>query len=76
MADVMRRFPDAAEACMDAVAGVDASALTLPEGKVAFCWALGEFGEKVQDAPYVLEGLVDGFEKEHDTVKMVCVCVL
>lgn len=71
MVDVMRRFPDAAEACVDAIASVDASALSLPEGKAAFCWALGEFGDRVQDAPYVLEGLVDGFDTEDVAVRTV-----
>ena len=42
-----------------------------PEGKQACIWMVGEFGETIDSAPYILEALIDGWEDEQDNlVKM------
>ncbi len=69
MADVLRRFPDAAEACVPAVAEMDETALKRPSARAAFVWVLGEFGHTVQDAPYTLETLVFKFSEQAPEVK-------
>lgn len=59
MAEVLRKFPDAAVACVPPVAEVDERALTRPESMAAYVWVLGEFGETLQDAPYLLESMIE-----------------
>jgi hypothetical protein len=63
MKDLVRRYPEqfhrasaAVERCMKIVAE--------PEGKCALLWILGEYGEVIEDAPYILEPLFDGFLDE------------
>ena len=70
MADVLRRFPDAAEACVPAVAEVGEAALERPAARAAYCWVLGEYGERLQDAPYILEALVERFSEQSAEVKL------
>ena len=70
MADMLRRFPDAAGACVPAIAEVDPETLDLPASRAALVWVLGEFGETVQDAPYTLESLAQGFSEESSEVKL------
>lgn len=36
----------------------------LPNGKASVVWMLGEFGESIPEAPYVLEALIDDVDKE------------
>jgi len=69
MADVLRRFPDAANACVPALAELDESTLKRPSARAAFVWVLGEFGYTVQDAPYTLETLVFKFSEQAPEVK-------
>lgn len=35
-----------------------------PEGKCAILWILGEYGLLIEDAPYLLEPMIDGFTEE------------
>ncbi|CAN0008601.1 unnamed protein product, partial [Laminaria digitata] len=35
-----------------------------PAGKAAVIWMVGEYGEEITEAPYMLEPLVDGWEEE------------
>lgn len=45
--------------------------ITEPAARAAFVWVLGEYGQRVQDAPYTLETLVEGFGGEAPEVKLV-----
>jgi len=63
MKDLVRKYPDqfqrasgAVERCMRIVAE--------PEGKCAILWILGEYGLLIEDAPYLLEPMIDGFCEE------------
>ena len=40
------------------------------ESKVALVWTLGEFGEHVEDAPYILEGMIGSFPTESPAFRM------
>jgi len=63
MQDILRKYPDRASAvipslhrCLKRVE--DAS------GRAAVIWMLGEYGHLIDDAPYLLEPLIDGIETE------------
>merc|ERR1719221_1931176 len=38
--------------------------VTEPHGKCALLWILGEYGLLIDDAPYLLEPMIDGFVEE------------
>jgi AP-4 complex subunit beta-1 len=68
MKDMMRKFRWQApellsfiEKCLEVVSDED--------GKSAIIWMLGEFGEQIDDAPYILEALVQSY-KEEQSVKV------
>mmetsp|Transcript_39931 Transcript_39931/g.87163 ORF Transcript_39931/g.87163 Transcript_39931/m.87163 type:complete len:851 (+) Transcript_39931:130-2682(+) len=63
MKDLVRKYPQqfqrasgAVERCMRIV--------NEPEGKCAVLWILGEYGLLIEDAPYLLEPMIDGFLEE------------
>merc|ERR1719335_493469 len=63
MKDLVRKYPEqferasgAVERCMKIVAE--------PDGKCALLWILGEYGLLIEDAPYLLEPMIDGFLEE------------
>ncbi|CAK0873959.1 unnamed protein product [Prorocentrum cordatum] len=63
MKDLVRKYPQqfqrasgAVERCMKIVAE--------PEGKCAVLWILGEYGLLIEDAPYLLEPMIDSFLDE------------
>lgn len=41
-----------------------------PEERAAYIWVLGEHGQRVQSAPYLLEALVEGFADEPAKVRL------
>uniref|UniRef100_A0A7S4RGM6 AP complex subunit beta n=1 Tax=Alexandrium monilatum TaxID=311494 RepID=A0A7S4RGM6_9DINO len=63
MKDLVRKYPQqfqrasgAVERCMKIVSE--------PEGKCAVLWILGEYGLLIEDAPYLLEPMIDSFLEE------------
>jgi len=44
--------------------------VTEPEAKCSLIWILGEFGEYIDDAPYIIETLVDGLKESTDSNKV------
>ncbi|KFM26556.1 Beta-adaptin-like protein A [Auxenochlorella protothecoides] len=70
MAVVLRRYPDAAEACVDSIVEVNPETLAGPDERAAYIWVLGEHGQRVQSAPYLLEALVEGFADEAAKVRL------
>ncbi|GAB4816706.1 hypothetical protein N2152v2_003752 [Parachlorella kessleri] len=70
MTNVLRRYPDAADACVDSVAALNAEGITEPAARAAYVWIIGEYGQQVQESPYVLENLADGFTSEEPEVKL------
>ena len=53
--DVLRRFPERAEACIAAVSALNATAVTEPAGRAAYTFIMGEYGAVLPEAPYALE---------------------
>jgi len=43
--------------------------LSTPEAKAAAVWMIGEFGERLDDSPYVLEDVVDNYNEESAVVR-------
>jgi vesicle coat complex subunit len=67
--DVMRRHRDVAptvipelQKCMKTISS--------SEGKTALVWILGEYGEEIQESPYILEELISGWDEENSPVKL------
>lgn len=40
-----------------------------PESKISFLWILGEYGDLIDSAPYIVENCIDTFEQEHYSVR-------
>ncbi|KAK9826712.1 hypothetical protein WJX81_000377 [Elliptochloris bilobata] len=68
--DLMRRFPESAEACIASVSGISPEDLEEPDAKAAFVWILGHYGESIQDAPYLLERMAGEFAGERAGVRL------
>lgn len=58
-AAALHRFPDAADICVPSVSRVDYGSIESSDARAAYIWVLGHFGQLVQDAPYILEGISD-----------------
>eukprot|EP00803_Ostreobium_quekettii_P007696 evm.model.scf_696.5 EVM.evm.TU.scf_696.5 scf_696:47608-59307(+) len=70
MKDLLRRYPDMAEVCLPAINEISPSKLDHPEAKAAFIWILGQHGDKIQDAPYLLERMAEAYSDEEATVRL------
>mmetsp|Transcript_36838 Transcript_36838/g.59748 ORF Transcript_36838/g.59748 Transcript_36838/m.59748 type:complete len:705 (+) Transcript_36838:89-2203(+) len=64
--DILRKFPDRYEdvipSLQKVLQTVDAS-----EGRCAVVWLIGEYGETIDDAPYILETLIDNYNDEQSS---------
>eukprot|EP00929_Paragymnodinium_shiwhaense_P072416 TRINITY_DN36759_c0_g1_i1.p1 TRINITY_DN36759_c0_g1~~TRINITY_DN36759_c0_g1_i1.p1 ORF type:complete len:873 (-),score=248.21 TRINITY_DN36759_c0_g1_i1:242-2860(-) len=64
--DIVRKYPD----LFQRASGVVTRCIRIvsePQGKCAVLWILGEYGALIEDAPYLLEPMVDGFLEEADS---------
>lgn len=69
--DLLRKYPEWAESCVAVIGGVEHSNVSEREAKAALVWMLGEYGQDVSDAPYVLESIVEGWaEEESEAVRL------
>ena len=57
MKDVLRKYPSFVDEFVPLIAKLSMDSISEAEGKIAFVWILGEFGEKIEESPYILEGL-------------------
>ena len=68
--DFLRKYPERFEEIIPSLTRVLRS-IEEPEGKIACIWMIGEYGETIAEAPYILEGLIESFPEEQDSlVKM------
>ena len=68
--DFLRKYPERYEDIVPSLTRVLRS-IEEPEGKIACVWMVGEYGETIEEAPYILEALIDSFPEETDNlVKM------
>jgi vesicle coat complex subunit len=63
---VLRKYPQRAPLILPAISKV-IKTTSDGDAKVAVIWLLGEFGESISEAPYVLEPLIDDFNNEKDS---------
>jgi len=69
-ASALNKFPGAAEICVPSISRVPYNVLESTESQAAFIWILGQFGDSVQDAPYLLEDICEAFESQDGRVKL------
>lgn len=63
MKDLVRKYPQQFQRASGAVERC-IKIVTEPEGKCAVLWILGEYGLLIEDAPYLLEPMIDSFLEE------------
>lgn len=68
MQDMLRKHPDNAEEVMEHVPRILRKTED-PNGRAACLWLIGTFPDFVQDAPYIIEPLIDEIEEQ----KSICV---
>ncbi|KAL3162975.1 hypothetical protein ABBQ32_009407 [Trebouxia sp. C0010 RCD-2024] len=68
--DLARKYPDIAEVCVGSVSNISLEDVEEPQARAAFIWILGEHGQTIQDAPYLLEACAQGFTNEETQVQL------
>lgn len=63
MKDLVRKYPELFERASGAVERC-IKIVSEPEGRCAVLWILGEYGLLIEDAPYLLEPMIDNFLEE------------
>lgn len=61
--DVLRKYPSFIEDFVELLSKVSLDQIEEIEGKIALVWILGEFGHLIEDAPYLLERMVDDIKE-------------
>eukprot|EP00850_Spirogloea_muscicola_P011386 SM000070S21352 [mRNA] locus=s70:581897:587414:+ [translate_table: standard] len=62
--DLLRKYPQWSQDCIAVVGGVRSSSVQEPKAKAALIWLLGEYGQDMADAPYIIEGFIESWEEE------------
>mmetsp|Transcript_6379 Transcript_6379/g.12074 ORF Transcript_6379/g.12074 Transcript_6379/m.12074 type:complete len:795 (+) Transcript_6379:28-2412(+) len=62
--DLLRKYPERYEEVLPALDKCMRNFDLESDGKVACIWMIGEYGDTIDDAPYLLEPLIDAFEEE------------
>jgi vesicle coat complex subunit len=68
--DVLRRFPQLAEPYLAVIPQVMQSMPSDSSARAALLWVLGQFGDRIEDAPYMMEELVEDYDELTPTVKL------
>ncbi|XP_028116716.1 beta-adaptin-like protein A [Camellia sinensis] len=63
--DLLRKYPQWSHDCIAVVGNISSKNVQEPKAKAALIWMLGEYCQDMQDAPYVLESLIDSWDDEH-----------
>eukprot|EP00435_Cladocopium_sp_Y103_P009446 s1655_g2.t1 len=63
MKDLVRKYPEQFQQASGAVQKC-LKIVSEPDGKSALLWILGEYGLLIEDAPYLLEPMIDGFMED------------
>lgn len=53
--DILRKYPDFVDDFVPLICRVQTDQIIENDGKIAFVWILGEFGQHIEDSPYILE---------------------
>ena len=62
--DILRKYPSFIEDFAPLIAKIQMESIAEAEGKIAFVWILGQFGEQIEEAPYILESLANNEMKD------------
>lgn len=65
MKDLLRKYPQWSQDCIAVVGNISSKNVQEPKAKAALIWMLGEYSQDMNDAPYVLESLVENWDEEH-----------
>ena len=63
--DLLRKYPQWSHDCIAVVGNISSKNIQEPKAKAALIWMLGEYSQDMQDAPYVLESLIENWDEEH-----------
>jgi len=63
--DLLRKYPQWSHDCIAVVGNISSKNVQEPKAKAALIWILGEYAQEMQDAPYVLETLIDNWDDEN-----------
>ncbi|GLE02423.1 hypothetical protein PINS_up011261 [Pythium insidiosum] len=63
MKDLLRKYPEKRHDVLNVLPRIIAQ-VQQPQAKAAIVWMMGEFGQDIRRAPYVLEKLIDDFSEE------------
>ncbi|CAK9325617.1 unnamed protein product [Citrullus colocynthis] len=62
--DLLRKYPQWSHDCIAVVGSISSKNIQEPKAKSALIWMLGEYSQDMQDAPYILESLVENWDDE------------
>ncbi|KAG1664607.1 hypothetical protein FOA52_004482 [Chlamydomonas sp. UWO 241] len=68
--DVLRRYPDVVMACLTQLNDLTPSTIEQPEARAALAWIMGQFGQHLPSAPYLLEQMAEGVASEPPSVRL------
>jgi hypothetical protein len=57
--DILRKYPDLLEDFLPFFGREYLDQITQTDGKAAFVWILGRFGDKIEDSPYIMEKIIE-----------------
>ena len=63
--DLLRKYPQWSHDCIAVVGNISSKNVQEPKAKAALIWMLGEYSQDMNDAPYVLESLIENWDDEH-----------
>lgn len=64
MKDLLRKYPQWSHDCIAVVGNISSNNVQEPKAKAALIWMLGEYAQDMQDAPYILESLIEYWDDE------------
>ena len=67
--DILRKYRSFIEDFIPFFTKISLDQITEVEGKCAYVWILGEFGDLIEEAPYILEKMIEE-QKEFNSVKL------
>lgn len=62
--DLLRKYPQWSHDCIAVVGNISSNNVQEPKAKAALIWMLGEYAQDMQDAPYILESLIEDWDDE------------
>ena len=63
--DLLRKYPQWSHDCIAVVGNISSKNVQEPKAKSALIWMLGEYSQDMDDAPYILESLVENWDDEN-----------